>query len=161
VEPVSDETPSHACPLMLLRLRIAFVFLFLSTLADGHAASSGPEWRDTKGTTFRGEPVEALGPLLLFRADAVSTRFLPMHVFSPEDCVRFFQAVASRPARAARWSEAKGDASREFIGALEWFNPWRGSSQPFDSASVPEPELLIVLFGGRSLGLLHDDLVPF
>lgn len=140
------------------------VFLVLLLAASGvHAAA--PEWKDAKGATFRGEPVEALGPLLLFRTGAVSSKFLPMRTFSPEDCVRFYQAIAKRPPRAARWSEAKGQASSEFIGRLQRSD--KGQLHSFDFAAVAEPELLIVLYGGRrnpdaaSPQYLLDNLAPF
>ncbi len=142
----------------------SLVFLVLLMAVGGvHAATS--EWKDTKGATFRGEPVEALGPLLLFRTGAVSSKFLPMRIFSPEDCVRFHQAIASRPARAERWSEAKGQASGDCVGRL--LRAEKGKLQPFNFASVPEPELLIVLYGGRRIPdtdsptFLLDNLAPF
>lgn len=146
---------------MMPHRRIALLFFFLSALVTGRAASTESEWPDGKGGMFRGEPVEAIGPLLTFRTGATSGRSLPMRFFSPAECVRFYQAVAGRPGRANRWSEATGDASREFMGKLQWFDQWRGESRPFDFPGVPEPEFFIVLFGGPRLGLLLDDLVPF
>src|SRR4051812_28940417 len=83
------------------------------------AAPAAQEWKDGKGATFRGEPVEALGPLVMFRTGPVSSKFMPMRAFSPEDCVRFYQAIAHRAPRASRWSDAKGQASSELIGRLQ------------------------------------------
>ncbi len=155
-----DVSPSVFFPPRLLGL--SFVFFLLPAVRAPAATS---EWKDAKGATFRGEPVEALGPLLLFRTGAVSSKFLPMRIFSPEDCVRFHQAIAARPARAERWSEAKGQASSDCIGRL--MRAEKGALQAFNFAAVPEPELLIVLYGGRrnpdadSPTFLLDNLAPF
>jgi hypothetical protein len=156
--PVGSDVPCSGS-FMPLRLRLVFAPLMLAILAGGRAADA--EWPDGNGATFRAEPVEALGPLLLFRAGPLSSRAVTMRLFSTNDCVRFQQAVAGRAPRATRWTEATGAASREFIGKLQWFNPWLGPQRAFDFASAPEPELLLVLFGGRWLGLLLDDLAPF
>ncbi|MSU49064.1 MAG: hypothetical protein EXS37_08280, partial [Opitutus sp.] len=142
-----------------------FLLIFLTTLGCVRAAPAASEWKDHKGATFRGEPVEALGPLALFRIGSNSSRFLPMRIFSPEDCVRFYQAIAGRPARADRWSDAKGQASGELIGRLQIAE--RGQLQAFNFTAVPEPELLIVLFGGKRNPdaappyFLLDNLAPF
>ena len=120
------------------------------------------EWKDPSGKTFRGEPVEALGPLVLFRTGGTTSKFMPMRVLPPEDCVRFFQAVEGRPARAAKWSEAQGKASSEFIGRL--MRVEGGALKPVDLTKLPEPELFIVLFRSRqSPGSWHlfDNLTPF
>lgn len=139
--------------------------LLLLAAACLRGAPASSEWKDAKGASFRGEPVEALGPLAMFRTGATSSKFLPLRGFSPEDCARFYQAIAARPPRAARWADAKGEASSEFVGRLQ--RSERGQLHPFDFTAVPEPELLIVLFAGRrnpdaaSPHLLLDNLAPF
>jgi hypothetical protein len=148
---------------MLLRPLVASLFAGFSLAV--HAAQPASEWKIVNGAGFRGEPVEALGPLMLFRTGSTSSKFLPMRGFTAEDCVRFHQAVAARPPRAARWSDAKGEASAECIGRLQ--RSERGKLEAFDFAAVPEPELLIVLYGGRrqpdsaSPTYLLDNLAPF
>lgn len=128
-------------------------------------AAPAPEWKDGKGATFRGEPVEVLGPLLMFRTGAVSSKFLPARGFSPEECVRFYQAIAHRAARADRWSDAYGEASRECVGALQ--RPENGQLRAVDFSRVPEPELMLILGGGRRAEgaeaphYLLDNLAPF
>ncbi len=120
------------------------------------------EWRDVKGGTFKAEPVEALGPLLLFRTGGTTSKFFPMRMLPPEECVRFFEATAGRPARAAKWSAAQGRASSEFIGRL--MRVEGGKLKPVDLTTLPEPELLIVLFRSRQSGgswRLFDNLAPF
>lgn len=120
------------------------------------------EWKDHKGATFKGEPVEALGPLVLFRTGGTTSKFLPMRALSPEDCVRFYQATSGRPPRAKKWSEAQGKASSEFIGRL--MRAEGGKLKAVDLAKLPEPELFIVLFRSRQSGgswRLFDNLTPF
>jgi len=120
------------------------------------------EWRDAKGAPFRGEPVEAMGPLALFRTGATSSKFVPMPALTSDECVRFHRAIANRPARAARWSEAKGKATSEFVGRL--LRVENRELQPVDLTALPEPELLLVFFGSwrtfASFQLL-DNLAPF
>ncbi len=131
----------------------------------GSARAAAPEWKDHQGAAFRGEPVEAMGPLLMFRTGATSSRFLPMRTFAPEECVRFFQAIAARPERAATWSEAQGAATSELAGRL--LRADRGQLEKFDAAKVPEPELLMVMYAGRRAQdaatptYLLDNLAPF
>jgi hypothetical protein len=143
--------------------RVIVLCLAFASLSRAHAAA--PEWKDAKGAVFRGEPIEALGPLAMFRTGAISSRFLPMAVMSPEDCVRFHQAIAQRTPRAARWIDARGEATKECVGRLQRAD--RGALQSFDFAAVPEPELLIVLFAGRrnpdaaTPHYLLDNLAPF
>lgn len=121
-----------------------------------------PEWPDPKGGTFHGTPVEALGPLVLFRTGATSSKFLPMRALSPEDCVRFYRATAGRPGRTERWSEARGAATSEFIQRLQRVE--NHELHPADLSLLPEPELLIVLIGSRrakDVYHLLDNLAPF
>lgn len=142
-------------------------FLVLVLLSVGVRASFAAdavmmEWKDPKGATFKGEPVEVLGPLMLFRTGGTTSKLLPMRALPPEDCVRFYQATAERPARAAKWSEAQGKASSEFIGRL--MRVENRALKAVDLAKLPEPELLIVLFRSRQSGgswRLFDNLTPF
>ncbi|MBI5770773.1 MAG: hypothetical protein HZA93_23550 [Verrucomicrobia bacterium] len=145
-------------------LRMLIPMLLLCALA-GLVRAADPvmtEWRDAKGATFKGEPIEAMGPLALFRTGATSSRFVPMTALSAEDCVRFYRTIAARPPRAAKWNEAKGRATAEFIGRL--LRSEKGALKPVDLAVQPEPELLLVFFGSRkSEGLSHllDNFAPF
>ncbi len=148
---------------MLFNFRSAFAVVLLLTGPIVAAADPAmTEWKDHKGATFKGEPVEALGPLVLFRTGGSTSKFLPMRVLPPEDCVRFYQATAGRPPRAQKWSEAQGKASSEFIGRL--MRAEGGKLKPVDLAKLPEPELFIVLFRSRQSGgswRLFDNLTPF
>ncbi|WP_414662322.1 PA14 domain-containing protein [Horticoccus sp. 23ND18S-11] len=136
--------------------------LLLTLGGAGVAAAATAEWKDTKGGTFRGEPVEALGPLAVFRTGGTTSKFLPMRALSPEDCVRFHAATAGRPPRAERWSEAQGEATRELVGRL--LRTDNRQAGPVDLSALPEPELLIAVFvGPRTQGSwqVFDNLAPF
>lgn len=143
---------------------ITFSVVFLVLLFPARAASATSEWKDAKGATFRGEPVEVVGPMALFRTGGISSKFLPMRALSPEDCVRFHQAIAGRAPRAERWSEAKGEATADLMGKLK--RSENRALQPVDFANTPEPEMIIAVFvgkreGGLSVSHLLDNLAPF
>jgi hypothetical protein len=137
------------------------------TLAGGRstAAPAPTEWKDAKGATFRGTPVETLAGFALFRTGAASSRFMPMRSLAPQDCVRFYQAIADRPARAEHWSEARGEMSKELIGRL--LESHNHKVQPLDYRRVPEPELVLACLIGRRIQdgtpthLILDNLAPF
>lgn len=103
-----------------------------------------PEWRNDRGEQFRATPVEALGPFALFSVEAKTNRLLKFRVLSAADCVRFHHAIASRPPRAARWTEAQGMLTRELVGRIRPVADWDRASG--DLASLPEPELLLIYF---------------
>ena len=147
---------------MQLIPRLAVVVLCLAVSVARGADPTLTEWKDPKGSTFKGEPIEVLGPLALWRTGATSSKFLPLHFLAPEDCLRFYQAIAGRPARAERWSDAKGRATSEFVGRLQRMDG--GKLRPAELAGMPEPELLIVVFGSRKAEGVHwliDNLQPF
>ncbi len=136
--------------------------LLLLSLQIGLAAPALPEWKDPKGAVFRGEPAEVVGPLALFRTGAATSRFLPLRALPPDDILRFHAAIAERPARAARWSEAQGAATRELVGRLIRLE--NRSAKPVDLSALPEPELLFVAFRAAATGStwrLFDNLAPF
>lgn len=146
---------------ILLRLVSLVALLPISAVAL-RAAPAASEWKDGKGVTFRGTPIETLAGFALFRTGAFSSRFLALHTLSPEDCVRFHQATASRPPRATRWSDAKGEASADFIGRL-----LHAQNKSLDFTKIPEPELLLIFLVGRRIHddvshtLILDNLAPF
>ncbi|MEY2880613.1 MAG: hypothetical protein RLZZ15_2993 [Verrucomicrobiota bacterium] len=149
---------------MLPRVRFSALLFFLLTLASRAGAADGAmtEWKDAKGATFKGEPIEAMGPMALFRTGAVSSRFVPLSALSAEDCVRFYRATAGRPARAEKWSDAQGRATGDFVGRL--MRVEGGQLRKVDQTTLPEPEMLLVFFGSRKaegVGHLLDNLAPF
>jgi len=149
----------HPMPHRLCVTLLFFCFIALSIQAADPAMQ---EWKDIKGGAFKGEPVETMGPLVLFRTGGTTSKFMPMRALSAEDCVRFYQATAGRPPRAAKWTDAQGKASSELIGRL--MRVENGKFKPVDLEKLPEPELFIVLFRSRQSGgswRLFDNLAPF
>ncbi len=156
--------PLPVSRMLLPRFRFFALLLLLRTFASCVLAADPAmtEWKDAKGAAFKGEPIEAMGPMALFRTGATSSRFVPMAALAAADCVRFHQIVSVRPPRAGRWSDAQGRATGEFVGRL--LRSEKGVTRPVDLASLPEPELLLVFFGSRkSEGLSHllDNFAPF
>lgn len=144
----------------LLPLIRGYAFLALLVSLQAHAASA--EWKDAKGATFRGEPVEVVGPMALFRLGGISSRMVPLRALAPEDCVRFHQAIAGRAPRAERWSEAKGEATADLIGKLK--RSENRELQTIDFTATPEPEMIVGVFIGKregSVNHLLDNLAPF
>lgn len=88
-----------------------------------------------------------------------------MHVLTPDDCARFFQAVAARPDRARRWSEARGELTGDCVGRLLRRDAERKLHE-VDFKAVPEPELLLVFSAAarsdtRDAIFFLDNLGPF
>ena len=152
-------------PSSIMNHRPSIFRTFLVAAIAQVAAAAPQEWKDAKGVTFKGEPVEVLGPLAMFRTGPISSRFLPMRVLPPADCVRFFEAIAHRPPRAHKWADAQGQASSECIGRLQ--TSGEGHPVPFDFTRVPEPELLLGVFAGKRHPdvempqFLIENLAPF
>ncbi|MBL9190176.1 MAG: hypothetical protein JNK23_22030 [Opitutaceae bacterium] len=126
------------------------------------AGAAAPEWKDPKGATFRGEPIEVVGPVAVFRTGGTTSKFLPLSGLSPEDCRRFHAAISGRAPRAEAWAEAKGEATAELVGKLR--RSEQGKLVAVDFAKTPEPELIVGVFvGKREGGVRHllDNLGPF
>lgn len=151
----------------LIRAATSAASLVIFAVAGSSICAAAPapqEWKDAKGATFKGEPVEVLGPLAMFRTGAASSRFLPMQALPPADCLRFYQAIAHRAPRAEKWSEAQGEASRECIGRLQ--RAEKDKLVAFDFSKVPEPELLLGVFAGKhrpevDAHFVVENLAPF
>jgi hypothetical protein len=107
-------------------------------------------WPDAQGASFRGEPVEILGPFVLFRTGGNNGRRLLLRGFSPEDCRRIEAEIALRPPRASTLAEAKGDATSELVGNVLQL---RGKTLvPADLSHLVEPALVLVLCGSHNDG---------
>ncbi len=114
------------------------------------AAGKYETWTDTAGNRFKGEPAEVLGPLALFRTSIRSGRLVPLPLLKPDDCVRFFKAIRGRPERAADWSQAGGDLTRELFGSVAHVTDDRLNA--LDLKGRPEPTFIIVFFGDNNQG---------
>ena len=124
------------------------VAAFCATGVRLGAKTSG--WKDTQGASFRGEPAEILGPWALFRTGSVGGRRLLLGALAPEDCRRFHDEISHRPAPAANWIDARGQATGDLVGHVLQVSG--KTLVPADLAHQPEPQLLLVLFGSHNDG---------
>jgi hypothetical protein len=128
---------------------IAFAILSVLNIPTPAAAKSS-EWTDIQGEKFKGEPSEALGSLAVFKVGSSGKRLVPLHGLSVETCQRFFREAAARPARADRWSDAKSLVTEDFVKNV--FRVEKDQLVPADLDALPEPEILLVLFGSHNNG---------
>lgn len=135
-------------PIRSVSAGIFLLATFLFTVPCAHAKIS--TWKDQQGGTFKGEPTEVLGPFAIFRTGGSGGRRVLLRAFSPEDCRRIEAEIAARPARAARFAEARGYATGGLVGGVQQVR--NRNFEPADLASVPEPELLLVLSGSNNSG---------
>jgi hypothetical protein len=76
--------------------------------------------------------------------------------------VRYYQAAAKRPPRAAAWSQAKGEATADLVGRVRRLD--NREPRPIDFETLPEPEFIVGIFIGRrenNISHLLDNLGPF
>ena len=135
--------------LWLIRI-IPAVILTGMTAFSTPVAVKASEWKDAQGASFRGDPTEVIGPWALFKTGGLSGRRVFLHAFSPADSVRLFKEISTRPPLAPNWAGAKGAATRDVIGHVLQL---KGKMLvPADLASMPEPQLLLVLVGSHNDG---------
>jgi hypothetical protein len=137
-------------PTALPAAALVALLLLLSAITSLPLSAKSSEWQDLAGTKFKGEPVEILGPFALFKTGQTTGRRMRLRGLSPENIRRLHQELAARPARAPRWLDATGSATRELIGntlRLEY-----EKLVPANLSSVPEPDLLLLLFGSHNDG---------
>ena len=129
----------------------------------GIARAAPTEWTDADGQRFTGEPIEVFGSIALFRTDQPLVRRVPLLNLSDEDCRRFHQAMTGPPARATRWTEAQGLATRELPGAVRRLDYQYRKLVPADLGTIPEPQVLLILYGSHgdySTWSMLNDLIP-
>ena len=124
------------------------LLLTLATAGESHAKSSS--WSDGTGGTFKGEPVEVLGPFALFRRGATAGQTVPLGRLSREECIQFFEQTKERAARADDWTAATGAATKALTGHVDRLDD--GKLVAADLASRPEPALLVVLYASAGDG---------
>ena len=114
----------------------------------GLSPARGASWKDAKGATFTGDPLEVLGPWALFKTGPLSGRRVFLHTLSPTDCQRVYHDVSSWPSPAAKWSEATGAVTKDVIGHVLQL---KGKTLvPADLTGMPEPELVLLLIGSHN-----------
>ncbi len=124
--------------------------LLTASLVVAHAAPG--EWTDADGHRFTGEPIEVFGSLALFRTSEPLVRRVPLRALSEEDCLRFYHALAEFPARAGRWPAAHRPVTRELLGRTLRLEYQYRKLIPADLAALPEPEVIVVLYGSHADG---------
>lgn len=124
----------------------------------GHVPASArmEEWKDTQGNTFTAEPVEALGPLAVFRNEKRWARLLPFSSLPAEECVRFHAQAVNREPPAALWEHATSEFSRDtFRYALQLETD---ELKPAWLKGRPEPAFQIVIYGSSRVSKSWDSI---
>lgn len=123
-------------------------FVCLSALV---AQAKNEDWSDGQGGKFRGEASSVLGPFAFIRTSETTARRLPLHVLSPEECVRLFETLATQKPRSTDWGQgATGALTAELRGHVQRVES--GKLVPEDLKGKPEPEFLIVFFASTGEG---------
>lgn len=129
-------------------MRILLIMALLASALPVAAKTS--EWTDLQGTTFKGEPLEILGPYALFRTSFGGGKRVLLRGFSNESIQRFWQE-ARDPDPTPRWSDTHADATEDVVGhALQLGD--NGKLVKVDFTQVEEPRLLLVLYGSHNDG---------
>jgi hypothetical protein len=117
---------------------IAIAATSLALCAAAHAKSE--EWKDASGNTFEAAASDILGPWALFDTGAL----VPLNALSNEDCVRFYQRLKDKPARAADWKDATSKVSAELYDRLLHY---KGDDLEKDSEKGrEEPEFFMIFY---------------
>ncbi len=117
--------------------------LLLALTAPRTSGAESADWPEADGSRFSGKPAGIFGSLALFRTKGKLLKRVPLRVLSPEDCQRFYRAIAGRPDRAARWIDAQSPATSQLIGNTQRVEYQYRKLVPADLSALPEPELLI------------------
>lgn len=126
------------------------LLLFVATASGPHLNAKTSQWKDVQGTSFRGEPMEVIGPNAVFKTGSLGGRRVLLRGISADDCRRVYAEIAKRPARAATWAAAQGLATSDVVGHVLQFDG--KDLVPADLTKMPEPQLLLVLFGSHNDG---------
>jgi len=146
-----------------MRLTLPRLLCVLALASAQLAPAKIEEWKDPQGNTFKAEPVEALGPLALFRTPAGTGRRLLWRTLSMADCVRFNEQAGNKPEPATRWIDARGELTGRLRGHVSALNNVNFITA--DLATRPEPQLLIVLVvdnaASGSWDMLGKSVAPY
>ena len=161
--PTAPKIPNPSCPMNTRRFIHCVALLVLLALTGPalHLPAKSSEWQDAQGTAFKGEPTEVVGPFALFKTGFGTGRRMPLRGMSAEDCLRFYEEASRRPARAEKWSAAKAVATNELIGRV--LRCQGKDLVPAVLSDIPEPQLLLVLYGSHNEGegwAMLDSLLP-
>ncbi len=137
---------------MFRRARFLASGVVAAILAVGWSPASAKSetWKDSEGNRFRGEPAEVMGPFALFSTGSTSGRRIAFRLLTPEDCVRFYEEVRSKPARMSDWADARSPISRELFGRV--LRVANGRLADAGLRGRPEPECFILFFAAHGEG---------
>jgi hypothetical protein len=132
--------------------RVVFASCCAVALVSSALTSTGrarsEEWK-AGSETFRGDPIEAFGPLALFRTGYSTGRSLPFRALTDQDCARFFEKTRSAPA-PSDWPHATGAVAKELVGSVYVVKDKK--LVPPNFAGLPEPQLFVILYLGNNVG---------
>ena len=134
---------------------IATALLLCSTVLSA-APMKLEEWTDTQGAKFKGEPVEAFGPIGLFRTGKQTGRKLPFRFLKEEDCARFERGLQRHPARELDWSASKSEVSQDLLNHCQVVRD--GKLVEADLRGRPEPIAFIIFYASNGEGPSWDML---
>ncbi len=89
--------------------------LLISALTFPALPAKEHEWKDVRGATFRGDAIEAIGPLALFRVGKHDGRLIPFSALPAEECVQFYQESKETPPRATDWAQTKSELGFDVV----------------------------------------------
>lgn len=135
-------TPIRAFTASALTVGLLSLVLTCSAQAD--------DWTDTQGKAFKAEPIEALGPFVVFSEKPTVGRCLPVQALPLTELARFSTAVKNRSARATDWAQATSPLTAELRGRLEKMEQKR--LVPFPVEGRPEPAVVVVVFLNKKSG---------
>jgi hypothetical protein len=130
---------------MPLKMLPLYLFLAILTAVPALAAEKFETWTDAQGKPFKGAAAAIVGPYALFSTGRYSNTLIRLHRMSPADCVRLYEALRDKPARALEWSETQSPLSRQIFDNAYVL---KGDKiVKADLSGRPEPELFILVFG--------------
>lgn len=132
---------------MYLKLLSLVLLLTLLAVHPAPAAAKSETWTDAKGKPFKGAPAAIIGPYAVFSTSRFATTLVRLQTMAPADCVRLYEALRDKPARALEWSETQSPLSREIFT-----HAWTLQGDRLVKADLsgrPEPELFILVFGSH------------
>lgn len=145
-------------PMLTRTLRHCLALSLLAGFSTAPVAARTSTWTDNQGASFKAEPTEIMGPFALFNTSLSSGRRTLLRGLAPEECQRFHRETATRPARAASWAAARGAVTGDVVGRL--LRVQQGQLVPLDLTQLPEPEIVVLLFGshndGESWSMVHS-----
>ncbi len=122
----------------------ALSLFVVMTLALPVLAAKTSAWSDGQGGTFKGEPVQALGPYAVFQTPGGGRRML-FRQLSLDECRRFHEATVRTSSVATSWAAAKGDLTVDLFSRLAIVE--KDKLVNADLKQRPEPRVVVLYYG--------------